>query len=54
MADDAQAISIRFPRAVYERLRKAAFDRREPMNAIVIRGTEAQLDKHDHEGEQNS
>ena len=40
---DTQALSIRLPRDLYERLRKAAFDHREPMNSIIARGTEHEL-----------
>jgi hypothetical protein len=44
MADETQAMTVRFPPETYERLRKAAFDRREPMNTIVVRATESELD----------
>jgi hypothetical protein len=37
-------ITIRFPADVYERLRKAAFDGRMPMNSIVVQATEAELE----------
>jgi hypothetical protein len=50
MTEGTQGFPARFPRDLYERLRKAAFDRREPMNAIVLRATERELDaldKHD-------
>lgn len=49
MTEDTQAISVRFPRALYERLRKAAYERHEPMNTIVLRGTESELDRQDKE-----
>lgn len=35
MDDDAVALTIRFSRPVYEALRKAAFDQRTTMTAIV-------------------
>lgn len=50
MTDETVPITIRFPAATYERLRRAAFDGRTSMNAIVVRGTEAEMDalaKHD-------
>jgi predicted transcriptional regulator len=41
--DDTQVMSIRLPKDLHERLRRAAFDRREPMNAIIARGAEREL-----------
>ena len=45
MTEDTQALSIRLSRDLYERLRKAAFDHREPMNSIIARGTETELSR---------
>jgi hypothetical protein len=41
---DVQALSIRFPTSVYERLRRAGFDHRVPMNTIVVGAVEQILD----------
>ena len=41
--DDTQAMSIRLPKDLYEKLRRAAFDTRESMNAIIARGVEREL-----------
>lgn len=49
MAEDTQAISIRFPPALYERLRRAGFDHRVPMNTIVVDAVEHALDAGEHE-----
>jgi hypothetical protein len=49
MTEDVQALSIRFPGALYERLRKAAYERHEPMNTIVVRATERELDSPSQE-----
>jgi hypothetical protein len=51
MADDRQPLSIRFPAALYERMRKAAYERHESMTAIVLRGTERELDDPQHDPE---
>ena len=42
-SDDTQALPIRLPKGLYERLRKAAFDTRESMNSIVTRAIEREL-----------
>jgi hypothetical protein len=34
--DDTQALTIRLPAAVYEKLRRDAFDQRTSMNALII------------------
>ena len=49
VTEDVQALSIRFPGALYERLRKAAYERHEPMNTIVVRATERELDSPSQE-----
>jgi hypothetical protein len=41
--EEVQPITIRFPVAVYEQLRKAAFDQRTPMTRIVIAAVEKEL-----------
>ena len=43
MSDDTQSMSVRFPKDLHERLRRAAFDRREHMNSIVTRAVEHEL-----------
>lgn len=35
-ADDTQTLTIRLPRALYEQLRREAFERHTSMNAIVV------------------
>jgi hypothetical protein len=40
---ETQAMSVRFPKDLYEELRRAAFERRTPMNTLVIEGTELRL-----------
>ena len=35
MADDVQAITVRLPRELYERLRREAFDTRSSQTAII-------------------
>lgn len=47
MAPDQVAITFRFPPAIYERLRTAAFEDRTPMNAIVTIAVEIALDERD-------
>lgn len=49
-AGDTRTMSVRFPAALHERLRRAAFNRREPMSAIIIAGTERELDRRESEG----
>lgn len=44
MPEDTVAMTLRLPPGTYERLRKAAFDGRTSMNAIVVRATEAELE----------
>lgn len=41
--EGVQPITIRFPVALYERLRKAAFEQRRPMTGIVIAAVEKEL-----------
>jgi predicted DNA-binding protein len=48
--DETQALSIRLPKDLYERLRRAAFEQREPMNAIITRGVERELASGDEPG----
>lgn len=43
-SDDAQVFTIRLPRDLYEHLRKAAFDQRTSMNALIIEAIRAQHD----------
>lgn len=40
---EVRPVTIRFPAAIYEQLRKAAFDQRIPMNRIVIAAVEKEL-----------
>jgi predicted DNA-binding protein len=40
---DTQALSFRLPKALYERLRRVAFELRMPMNTIVIEGVERRV-----------
>jgi predicted HicB family RNase H-like nuclease len=42
--DDVQVFTIRLPRDLYEQLRKAAFDQRTSMNALIIEAIRAQHD----------
>lgn len=40
-----QPLTIRLPKDLYERLRKAAFDQRTTMNALVIAAVRKQQDR---------
>jgi predicted DNA-binding protein len=42
---ETQALSFRLPVALYERLRRAAFDMRVPMNTIVTEAIEGHLNE---------
>jgi len=39
-----QPLTIRLPKPIYEKLRRAAFNQRRPMNEIVVEAVAAQLD----------
>lgn len=43
MADGIKAMTVRLPEDLYERLRQAAFQRREAMSVIILRATEREL-----------
>lgn len=40
-------MTIRFPRELYEWLRREAFDTRQPMNSIVIAALQARRDREE-------
>jgi hypothetical protein len=40
---ETQALTIRMPEDLYEKLRRAAFDARVPMNALINEGIELRL-----------
>jgi len=40
--EDTQTITVRLPRDLYEQLRKAAFDQRTSMNALIIEAVRQQ------------
>ncbi len=42
--EDTQALTIRLPENLYEQLRKAAFDQRTSMNALIIDAVRKQLE----------
>ena len=42
---ETQTMSIRLPKDLYEQLRRAAFDRRVPMNAIITEAVRDELGK---------
>lgn len=46
MSEDVQTMSVRFPRATYERLRREAFERRTPMNTIITTAVVEHLDRY--------
>jgi predicted DNA-binding protein len=48
MTQDVQALTIRLPAPLHERLRRAAFDARVPMSQIVITAIEKELGNEDH------
>lgn len=48
---DEQAITIRLPKQLYYRLRRVAFDREVPMNAIVTDAVKTALDAESDETE---
>jgi predicted HicB family RNase H-like nuclease len=41
-AEDVQVLTVRLPKDLYEQLRKAAFDQRTSMNALIIEAIRAQ------------
>jgi len=40
--DNTQALTIRLPRDLYEKLRRAAFDQRTSLNALIVDAVRAQ------------
>jgi triphosphoribosyl-dephospho-CoA synthetase len=40
---ETQAMTIRMPEALYEQLRRAAFEARVPMNTLINEGIELKL-----------
>lgn len=42
--EETQALTIRLPADLYEKLRRAAFDQRTSMNALIIEAVHAKLD----------
>jgi hypothetical protein len=44
VSDETQGFPTRLPRGVYERLRRAAFDHRVPMNVVVVTALDRFLD----------
>ncbi len=42
VSETDQALNVRFPRDVYEKLRRAAFEQRTSMNALVVEAVRAQ------------
>lgn len=42
--EDTQVFTVRLPIDLYEKLRKAAFDQRTSMNALIITAVRAQQD----------
>jgi predicted transcriptional regulator len=51
MPEDEQPMTVRLPRDLYERLRKVAFDRREPMSVIIIEGARREVARRESEDE---
>lgn len=43
MTDESQAMTIRLPSPLYERLRKAAFGQHVPMSRIIVAALEKEL-----------
>jgi predicted HicB family RNase H-like nuclease len=41
--DDVQSMTVRFPEAVHERLRREAFDRRVSMSSIIVEAVRKEL-----------
>jgi predicted DNA-binding protein len=41
--DETQALTVRLPKPLHERLRRLAYDTRTPMNQIVIDAIEAEI-----------
>lgn len=50
MAEDEQAMTVRIPRPLHERLRRLAFETREPMNQIVIAAINAEIERRQGNG----
>jgi predicted transcriptional regulator len=47
MTEDTQAMTIRLPAELHERLRRAAFETRVPMSQIVITAIKKELGNED-------
>ncbi len=47
---DLHAMQIRIPEDLYQRLRRAAFDRQMPMTPLIIAGIELKLGELDSGG----
>lgn len=43
MTEDTQAMTVRLPQPLYERLRRTAFEQRVPMSQLVITAIEKEL-----------
>jgi predicted DNA-binding protein len=43
MTEDVQALTVRLPKPVHEKLRRVAFETRKPMNEIVVTAVEKEL-----------
>jgi predicted transcriptional regulator len=41
--DDTQALTVRLPKSMHERLRRLAFDARTPMNQIAVAAIESAI-----------
>jgi hypothetical protein len=48
MAEERQGLPVKLPLPLYGKLRDAAYQRRESMNAIVIKALEKELDNETH------
>jgi len=49
MEEKVQALTVRLPEPLHERLRRAAFETRVPMNQIVITAIEKELRNEDRD-----
>lgn len=49
MAEKVQALTVRLPEPLHERLRRVAFEMRVAMNQIVVTAIEKELDNEDHD-----
>lgn len=55
MTDETVPMSVRFPAETHEALRRMAYETRESINTIVVRGAQREvaehLDRHDPDSE---